>query len=407
MKNLIPISILGLIMFCSLFSAFTDSSESTTISLLNKSKNVIATQSACIDDLESSLYDFSTEINDLRAENTFLIKENKDLRGEIYIQATRAAKLRKELTDLQIENYNIKKQLDQILIGREIRARHQANNANVASLLPVPDMDSKAATAESTTMLTEVQNKLASNEEAMAQRNTALQTLEKETENTFATIQKNEAKVQYNIDVEPASNPTVSFSDPLVAQTPLFTTADETPAFFNDIEIVDEDDTVAEVAPRDDFSSKSPIYSMVENTKVVYNYIACRTDRYGKKIKKLKSGAKNWKYTFLQFNLETENVNLLLDKSFRMRVLATDLNTYINFTTDMEPTAANYFDFVYEGEPVKLSFFNENEIKGESFSIQIFHIVDGNEYLLEDDQCTLFTEGKISLKMADLNLPSS
>mgnify|MGYP000394657938 CR=1 FL=1 len=411
MKNFIPITILSLVAICCLFFAFTDSSDSSTLHQLNNSKQVIAGQSACIDDLESSLYDFSTEINDLRAENTFLIKENKDLRSELYKQASRAAKLKSELTQLEIDNYNTKKQLDQILIGREIRARHIAKtgmHANVASLMPTPDVDANTTAETSISNMTKVQSRLASIKKAMENRTISLAAIEEETEKTFSTIQKNEAKIQYNIDVEPASNPTVSFTDPLVSQSPLFEEPSDSPIFFTTLKMDDEDIAMEANPATDEFSAKSPIISMVENTNVIYNYIACRTDRYGKKIKKLKKGAKNWKYTFLQFNLESENVNLLLNKSFRMRVLATDLNTYLDFTTDKEPTeSANYFDFVYEGEPVKLSFFNEAGIKGESFDIQIFHIVDENEYLLEDDQHSLFTDGKNTINKEEMNPPTS
>jgi len=404
MKNLLPIPIIGIICLLG-FYAFTGSGSEDIQALLIQSEQkihnssiVIASQNECIDDLESSLYDFSTEITNLRTENEFLINENEKLRSELESYASKAASLRSEMTALEIENYNAKRQLDQLIKGREIRARHQSEKLIAAAgsaIMPSPDSDEmNSAQNEELNQIADTQMKIEDIQAALEQRNDALAKIEKSTKDAFASIQNNEAKIQFNIDVEPMSNPTTEFNDPLVSQEVLFTKPTEQPRLFSQLEMTDDEEIAAIETAEDVFSSKSPIYSLIENTNIIYNYIACRNDRYGRKIKKLKNGAKNWKYTFLQFNLESENTNALLDKQFRMRVLSTDLNTYLNFTTDKQLKASSYFDFVYEGEPIKISFFNEKKILGKSFDIQIFHIVDGEEYLLEDFQKTLFKEGQ-------------
>lgn len=403
MKNFIPLTILGFLALSGLFFAFTDSSDSELISKINFSNTVIANQTACIDDIEASLYDFSFEIMHLRAQNEFLEEENQSLRLELQNQTKRASDLREKMLHLEVESYDLKRQLEQVLIGREIRARHQSNSParlDIADgLMPTPDMDS--ADAESNMAIHELQTKINTIETELVASEETLETISALNKETIAAIEANESKIEFNIEIDPASDPAVEFSDPLVSQEVLFnepTDATAEPKFFTEISINNEN--IAAVAQEDEFSSKSPIFSLVENTDVVYNYIACRNDRYGKKIKKLRKDGKNWKYTFLQFNLETENINLLLNKQFRMRVLSTDLNTYVNFNTDKTVKTISHYDFEYEGEPIKVSFFNK-EVKGNSFEIQIFHIVDGKEYLLEDDQHTLFTDGvNVQNKMA-------
>ncbi len=400
MKNFILVAALGISCLFAFF-AFTDSGlEDLKTSLhiseqkIQDSNKIIVTQKECIDDLESSLYDFSTEITNLRAENEFLVEHNQNLKNELSKYAQKAADLRSEMTELEVSNYNLDRQLDLLIKGRELRARHQAD-PNVASFIPSPDADGTSA-AESAEIadITETQNKINEIKEALEQRNEALAKIEQNTKKAFNTIQNNEAKIQFNIDVEPMSNPTVEYTNPMVSQEVLFDAPVNQPKLFGELEMVSADSDIASAdIKEDEFTAKSPVYNLLENTKVIYNYIACRNDRYGRKIKKLKTGAKNWKYTFLQFNLESENVNQLLDKDFRMRVLATDLNNYVNFTTDKQPKAAGHYDFEYEGEPVKISFYNEKNIKGKSFDIQIFHIVDGEEYLLENFQKTIFEDG--------------
>jgi len=405
MKNLLFIPIIGIICLLG-FYAFTGSGSEDIQALLIQSQQknqdssiVIASQNECIDDLESSLYDFSTENANLRTENAYLINQNESLRAELAKYATKAADLRTEMTALEIENYNTKRQLDQLIKGREIRARHQSElliaTANSA-IMPSPDSDEMSAVQnEELNQIAETQTKIEEIQAALEQRNNALAKIEKSTKDAFTSIQNNEAKIQYNIDIDPLSNPTKEFTDPLVSQEVLFTESTaEQPRLFSQLEMTADENIAAIETEEDEFSSKSPVYSLIENTRIIYNYIACRNDRYGRKIKKLKNGSKNWKYTFLQFNLESENTNTLLDKQFRMRVLSTDLNTYLNFTTDKQAKSSTYFDFVYEGEPIKISFFNEKKVIGKSFDIQIFHIVDGEEYLLEDFQKTLFKEGQ-------------
>lgn len=396
MKNFILISALGVSCLFAFF-AFTDSGLEDLKANLYKSEQIVAAQTECIDDLESSLYDFSTEITNLRSENAFLVDQNKALKFELRKYAKKAAGLRSEMTELEMKNYNLKRQLDMLIKSRALRAEHQTSS-NIADndlFIPSPDAESTNA-IESTEIatITKTQNRINEIQDALEQRNEALAKIEQNTKEAFTTIQNNEAKIQFNIDVEPMSNPTVEYADPLVSQTVLYQAPVDQPKLFGELEMVGDDHIIASTdTEEDEFSSKSPVYSLLENTKVIYNYIACRNDRYGRKIKKLKNGSKNWKYTFLQFNLEADNVNLLLEKQFRMRVLSTDLNTYVNFTTDKQANPATYYDFEYEGEPVKISFFNDKGIKGKSFDIQIFHIVDNEEYLLEDFQQTIFQDG--------------
>lgn len=402
MKNLILIPILGVICLIGFFAFTSVEAEDFQAKLVQSDLKIqdsfalIARQNECIDDLESSLYDFSTEINSLRAENEFLVGENEDLKRELKSYAKMTADLRSELTALEIKNYNEKRKLEQLLKGRAIRERLQSNSPIAANnaLIPSPDSDEMSSIQiEEVKDIAETQTKIEDIQTALIQRAEALDKIQKSTEEAFASIQNNEAKIQLNIDVEPMSNPTIDLNDPLVSQSVLYTESVDHPKLFSQLEMVEDESIAALEGTEDEFSSKSPIYSLLENTNVIYNYIACRNDRYGRKIKKLKTSAKNWRYTFLQFNLEADNTHALLDKQFRMRVLSTDLNNYLHFTTDKSTESSSYYDFVYDGEPVKISFYNEKNIKGKSFDIQIFHIVDNEEYLLENHQKTLFDNG--------------
>lgn len=390
MKSIVPFTLVGIIILSGLFFAFTDSSESEFLNEIQQSKKVIADQSACIDDIESSLYDFSYEISELRTQNEFLLQENENLKRELKVQAKRAASYRQEIVVFQEENYNLKRQLDQVLIGREIRARHEANNAE----LDIADNIPNEGTNQEQQEVVELQAQINSIASEIEKREIALEEINEETVETIANIEANEAKVDFNIELEPTSDPSIEFNDPLVNNGVLYAAPVSAPRLFSSLELVenDTDADMAMVSTEDEFSSKSPIYSMIENTNVSYNYIACRNDRYGRKIKKLKREAKNWKYTFIQFNLENDNINLLLNKEFRLRVLSTDLNTYVNFHTDQDRKNSTHYDFAYEGEPIKISIFNQ-DVKGTSFDVQIFYLVDGEEYLLEDDQKQLFLEG--------------
>ena len=150
---------------------------------------------------------------------------------------------------------------------------------------------------------------------------------------------------------------------------------------------------MAQLSIEEEFSTKSPIYNLLENTEVNYEYISCRKDKYGKKIKKLNSNASNWTYTFVQFNLNNASIKNILDQTFRLKMLDVDKNEFVEFTHNKLITPYLNYDFEYTGEAIQCSFYNKQKKGGQNFVLQMYLIDGEEEYLLEEASMPIFNQG--------------
>jgi len=96
------------------------------------------------------------------------------LRDELETYASKAADLRSEMTALELENYNTKRQLDQLIKGREIRARHQSElliASGNSAIMPSPDSDEMSTVQnEELNKIAEAQTKIEDIQAALEER---------------------------------------------------------------------------------------------------------------------------------------------------------------------------------------------------------------------------------------------
>lgn len=131
------------------------------------------------------------------------------------------------------------------------------------------------------------------------------------------------------------------------------------------------------------------ITKLVNETKVRFNKVTLTTKRFGKAIKKIKKENTKWKYTVLEFFLENEDLKLLLDEQFIVKIVDSDSGEVLSYIesnpnfpdSEMDTKGVN---FKFDGNMIEVSYYNNQKKAGDNYEVQIFYLSDGEEYLLLD-----------------------
>ena len=129
------------------------------------------------------------------------------------------------------------------------------------------------------------------------------------------------------------------------------------------------------------------ITDLVNNTSVRFNKVHLSKDRLGKPINRIKRENSKWKYTIIEFFLDNQDLKLLLDEEFIVKIVNSDTGEILSYIESNPNFPDSEFDskgvkFKYDGNMVEVSYFNNQQKIGENYEIQIFYISEGEEYLL-------------------------
>lgn len=135
-------------------------------------------------------------------------------------------------------------------------------------------------------------------------------------------------------------------------------------------------------------NKQADLISILENTDIFFEDIFLLKALDGPRQKKIKKDGRAWNYTMVNLVLSHPNERLLLNEQFVLKLIDLDNETdlaYIESNPAFPDSPNNHtgYLFQYEGEPIQLSFSN-NEIKtGENYAIQLYYLKDGKEYKLD------------------------
>jgi uncharacterized coiled-coil protein SlyX len=166
-------------------------------------------------------------------------------------------------------------------------------------------------------------------------------------------------------------------------------------------EIVSREETEAELLDRQISDARfKRITNLVNNTKVKFNKITLSKERFGKAIGKIKKENSKWKYTVIEFFLEHEDLKLLVDEQFLVKIVNTDTGEVLSYIENNPNFPDSEIDskgveFKFDGNMLEISYFNNQEKNGDNYEIQIFYLSDGEEYLLLDGEKPFIKDRKV------------
>ena len=129
------------------------------------------------------------------------------------------------------------------------------------------------------------------------------------------------------------------------------------------------------------------IANITDNTKVKFQHISIRKDRYGKPLKKMSKNGKKWRYTLIEFNLENPNSKMILDEKFMVKIIDSNTGEAISHIEPNPSFPDSYIDskgitFKYDGNLVELAFRNNEAKNSSNYEVQVSYINGNDEYLL-------------------------
>ena len=139
--------------------------------------------------------------------------------------------------------------------------------------------------------------------------------------------------------------------------------------------------------------------NLINNTQVKFITLSPRSKRFSKTLRKIKN---KWNYTAVEFQLINEDLRLLLQSNFIVRIVNADTQEVITSheadskieSEDIPETNATTFK--YSGDMVKMFLYNHQPKAAENYEIQLFYLDElGKEYLLRHGIKKFVKEGKV------------
>lgn len=125
-----------------------------------------------------------------------------------------------------------------------------------------------------------------------------------------------------------------------------------------------------------EFIQRELIFNIVNNTKAIFHHIGPR-----KQNEKEAKNAKRWHHTLIDLSLDHEDLSLLEDQQFLLKIISTETGKIVSPREDEGGTQG--ISFVFNGNPVpQIKYVNYEGKTGEKFGVQVFYLKNGQEYLL-------------------------
>ncbi len=142
------------------------------------------------------------------------------------------------------------------------------------------------------------------------------------------------------------------------------------------------------------------ISNIMNNTQVQFNTIKISQKSNSKSLKKIK---KKWNYTNLEFELICDDLRILMEQKFLVRIVNSDTQEILKTIEEGEGGEKAFEDFEmdgalvqFSGSKINLSYYNHQPKKGKNYEIQIFYLDNsGKEYLLRHGTKKFVKNGKM------------
>lgn len=126
----------------------------------------------------------------------------------------------------------------------------------------------------------------------------------------------------------------------------------------------------------------SALQQLVTSTEVSVHTVALRSSRYGRNIGHLSSDASksNWRYTIFGLKLKHDDMVLLLDEQFEVRIQDLDTGEYLKHTTGKQSQEG--LQFKYDGNLIEGVFVNSQPKASGNYELRVFYLGQDGKYLL-------------------------
>jgi len=145
------------------------------------------------------------------------------------------------------------------------------------------------------------------------------------------------------------------------------------------------------------------LMSVVSKTTVQFNSISLRNKEGSSEVKKIKKNDNEWRYTYLDFDLNNIDREVIMDEFFIIQIFDLDNNKVIPYN-EKNPVfpeseiGAGGFKFKYDGKPVSVRYINTQEKQATNFELRLLYVnKKGLTFPLANGTKRLITEGRVAV----------
>jgi hypothetical protein len=139
---------------------------------------------------------------------------------------------------------------------------------------------------------------------------------------------------------------------------------------------------------------------MVVKAKTTVNFsdITLRKKETGNDLKKI--DAKDWRYTFIEFDLDNPQKDLILEETFVLQIFDLDQNQVVPMNEnnpefpESEQGRTGY-KFRYKGAPLSIRYYNNQRKEGVNYEIRLYYLKGGLFFPLDHGSKRIVQNGEV------------
>lgn len=142
--------------------------------------------------------------------------------------------------------------------------------------------------------------------------------------------------------------------------------------------------------------------NVMTKTQVKFSAVSLRNREGGNELKNIKKNDNDWRYTFIDFDLENVDREAIMDEFFVLQVFDLDNNAVMPFNEknlafpNSEMGAIGY-KFKYDGKPVSVRYINTQAKEGSNYEIRLVYFKKGLTFELANGRKRIVEAGKVTV----------
>ncbi|MBI1225564.1 MAG: hypothetical protein GC192_10045 [Bacteroidetes bacterium] len=142
--------------------------------------------------------------------------------------------------------------------------------------------------------------------------------------------------------------------------------------------------------------------NIMTKTQVKFESISLRNREGGNELKNIKKNDNDWRYTFIDFDLDNIDREAIMDEYFVLQVFDLDNNEVMpfnekNMAFPKSEMGAMGYKFKYDGKPVSIRYINTQAKEGSNYEVRLLFFKKDLAYELANGKKRIVESGKVTV----------
>lgn len=142
--------------------------------------------------------------------------------------------------------------------------------------------------------------------------------------------------------------------------------------------------------------------NIMTKTEVKFSTISLRNREDSNELKKIKKSDNEWRYTFIDFDLDNVDKEAIIDETFVLQVYDIDNKEVVpfnekNMAFPNSEMGAHGYKFKYDGKPVSVRYINTQPKEGSNYEIRLVYFKNGLTFKLANGARKIVESGRVTI----------